>query len=60
MDLPLLLSGFSGLLTAFLVGAVWATRRPAGDLSPGDAEAVTLKVPTRQPDDRPLRRIRSA
>jgi len=28
MDLPLLVSGFSSLLTAFLVGAVWATRQP--------------------------------
>jgi hypothetical protein len=28
MDLPLLVSGFSSLMTAFLVGAVWATRQP--------------------------------
>jgi len=28
MDLPLLVSGFSSLATAFLVGAVWATRQP--------------------------------
>ena len=56
MDLPLLLSGFSGLLTAFLVGAVWATRRPAGSLSAGDAEPVALPLPARRPDDRALRR----
>jgi hypothetical protein len=29
MDLPLLLSAFSSLVTAFVVSAVWATR-PAG------------------------------
>jgi hypothetical protein len=50
MDLPLLLSGFSGLLTAFLVGAVWATRRPTGSLDRNEAEAVTLKLPTHRID----------
>ncbi len=52
MDLPLLLSGFSGLLTAFLIGAVWATRRPAGSLTTSQAEAVTLNLPTHRMDQR--------
>jgi hypothetical protein len=45
MDLPLLLSGFSGLMTAFLVGAVWATRRPTRSLANGDADTVGVKMP---------------
>jgi hypothetical protein len=52
MDLPLLLSGFSGLLTAFLVGAVWATRRPNDKLTSGEPEAVALKLPAHRLDQR--------
>lgn len=52
MDLPLLLSGFSGLLTAFLVGAVWATRRPTGSLTGNDPEAAALRLPAHHIDRR--------
>jgi hypothetical protein len=51
MDLPLLLSGFSSLLTAFVVGAVWATRRPSSDLATSEADVILLDVPAHGADD---------
>jgi len=48
MDLPLLLSGFSSLVTAFVIASVWATRRPASDLTSGDPERAVLEAPAHQ------------
>ena len=47
MDLPLLVSGFSSLMTAFLVGAVWATRQPnrsVDSLTPSERVDDTAKL----------------
>jgi hypothetical protein len=52
MDLPLLLSGFSSLLTAFVVGAVWATRRPPSGLTTGEADGLLFDGSARGVDER--------
>jgi hypothetical protein len=48
MDLPLLLSGFSSLLTAFVVASIWATRRPAASLRTRD---VMIEAPAHTTDE---------
>jgi len=55
MDLPLLLSGFSSLVTAFVIASVWATRRPAADLNGGEADALLLEVSAGSVDERTSR-----